>query len=423
MARIEPRVLDTCIADRAEAAFALLERLVEIPSTVGNEQEAQEVVAAQLERLGFQVERLSIAEAIAGDPHAGVPQGSYEGRYDLLAWRGSPGPVLQLNGHVDVVPAEEAELWSSPPFTPVRKDGWLHGRGAGDMKGGFAMAVLALDALAAAAPRLDPPLSFASVIEEECTGNGTLAALRSGPLPAAAIALEPSDLDLLLGGIGVLWAEIAVRGRPTVAEAAGCGVNPVDRTLGLVAALRELERELNDSVDDPVLAGVSHPYNLNLGVFRAGNWPSCVPSVARLGVRFGFPRGWSPATAEARLRETLTAAALRDPWLAEHPPEVRCTGFRAEGYALPADHPLAVAVANAHEQVNGSRPRPVTPASTSDARWYCNQFAVPALCYGPRARNIHDVDEAVELSSIVTGARALARLIAEWPLGGFDGQR
>ena len=423
MAGIDQVALDACIAERAEAAFAFLERLVAVPSVVGNEQEAQELVAAQLERLGFQVERLAIAEAIAGDPHAGVPQGSYEGRYDLLGWRGGAGPVLQLNGHVDVVPAEDPELWSSPPFAPARRDGWLRGRGAGDMKGGFAMAVLALDGLAAAAPQLDPPLSFASVIEEECTGNGTLAALHSGPLPAAAIALEPSDLDLLVGGIGILWAEIAVRGRAADSGTANGAVNPVDRALGLVVALRELERELNDSVDDPVLAGVAHPYNLNLGIFRAGCWPSSVPSVARLGVRFGFPRSWSLATAEARLRETVAAAALRDPWLAGHPPELRCTGFRAEGYALPADHPLAVAVADAHEQVNGSRPRAVALASTSDARYYCNQFAVPALCYGPRARNVHGVDEAVELASIVAGARALARLIAAWPAGGFDGKR
>jgi acetylornithine deacetylase len=87
------------------------------------------------------------------------------------------------------------------------------------------------------------------------------------------------------------------------------------------------------------------------------------------------------------------------------------------------DPPLAVAVADAHERVNGSRPRAVVLGSTSDARYYCNQFAVPALCYGPRARNIHGVDEAVELASIVAGARVLARLLAAWPLGGLDGRR
>jgi acetylornithine deacetylase len=54
--------------------------------------------------------------------------------------------ALLLNGHIDVVPAEAA-LWSSPPFQPVRRDGWLAGRGAGDMKGGFALGALALGAL------------------------------------------------------------------------------------------------------------------------------------------------------------------------------------------------------------------------------------------------------------------------------------
>jgi acetylornithine deacetylase len=39
---------------------------------------------------------------------------------------------------------------------------------------------------------------------------------------------------------------------------------------------------------------------------------------------------------------------------------------------------------------------------------------VPALCYGPRVRNMHGIDEAVELTSIVAGARTLARFMASW---------
>jgi len=34
--------------------------------------------------------------------------------------------------------------------------------------------------------------------------------------------------------------------------------------------------------------------------------------------------------------------------------------------------------------------------STTDARYYLNQFGVPAVAYGPRSRNIHGTDEAVE---------------------------
>lgn len=50
--------------------------------------------------------------------------------------------------------------------------------------------------------------------------------------------------------------------------------------------------------------------------------------------------------------------------------------------------------------------------STTDARIYVNQYGMPALAYGPRTRNIHGPGEAVELGSIVAGARTPARFLA-----------
>ena len=83
---------------------------------------------------------------------------------------------------------------------PSRRDGWLYGRGAGDMKCGFAMGVLALRALRAAGADGDlGPLTFVAAIEEECTGNGTLAAIEAGGLADAVVVLEPTDLNLLRG--------------------------------------------------------------------------------------------------------------------------------------------------------------------------------------------------------------------------------
>ncbi|RZI39130.1 M20/M25/M40 family metallo-hydrolase, partial [Herbaspirillum sp. HC18] len=40
------------------------------------------------------------------------------------------GKSLILQGHCDVVPAGPLELWDSPPFSPVIKDGKMFGRGA-----------------------------------------------------------------------------------------------------------------------------------------------------------------------------------------------------------------------------------------------------------------------------------------------------
>jgi acetylornithine deacetylase len=401
--------VDAAITDGAETAFSFLERLVAAPSVVGHEQEAQDIVAAELARLGFEVSRLDVPEQTAAAAPGGVAQAPYAGRGNVLG-RINPGrsPSLLLNGHVDVVPAE-AELWTSDPYTPVRADGWLTGRGAGDMKGGFAMGLLAVAALREVRPAaLAGELSFLSVIEEECTGNGTLAAGNAGVLGDAVVVLEPTDLSLLLGGVGVLWIEIEIAGVPAHAESADRAVNPVHCVPAILRALAEFENEIN-AIGDPPFGQVARAYNVNVGTVTAGDWASSVPGRARLRVRVGFPRHWTPDEAFDRAR----AAVLKtdDPWLAEHPPTVRPVGFRAEGYLLDDDHPLARAMARAHEAAHGTAPPRGVLGATTDARFYLNQFARPALCYGPASRHIHAIDEGVELASIVAGARTLARFI------------
>jgi len=406
--------VDAAIEERAEAAFAFLERLVAAPSTVGAERAAQDVVAAELAGLGFTVSELPVPDRTAATAPGGVAQCSYAGRPNVLG-RINPGgsPSLLLNGHVDVVPAEAA-LWSSDPFAPARSDGWLAGRGAGDMKGGFALGALAVAALRAAMPEaLRGELSFLSVIEEECTGNGTLAAGNAGVLGDAVIVLEPTDLDLLLGGIGVLWVEIEIAGVAAHAESADRAQNPVRSLPAILAALAAFEDEIN-AVPDPAFGDIARPYNVSVGTVTAGNWPSSVPGRALLRVRVGFPGAWRPDEAFERVGAAVAAAGAADPWLAASPPAIRPVGLRAEGHLLPADHWLADAMAAAHLAATGAAPRRAPLGATTDARFYLNQFGVPALAYGPRARNIHANDEAVELASIVTGAKALARFIAEF---------
>jgi acetylornithine deacetylase len=405
--------LDAEIDARAEDAFSFLERLVAAPSTVGREHEAQEVVEQELKRLGLEVERLPIPEGIREDPLAGVPQSSYLGRGDLVGRLvADRSPSLLVNGHIDVVPAGQPDLWTSPPFEPRRDGDRLYGRGAGDMKGGFAMATLALDALLAVAPdAIAGSLTFLSVIEEECTGNGTLAAARAGVLADAVILPEPTGLDMLLAGVGILWLDMVLDGKSAHAESADRAVNPVDLALMVVDALRELEREMNAEIE-PSMYGVEHPYNINIGTLTAGDWRSSVPAQATLGLRIGHPTSWSAADAISRVSDAIDA--IENAWLRDHPPTLRPAGFRAKGYAMPADAPLARWLADAHGAAHGDAPAGVAMASTTDARLYLNDFDVPALCYGPVAHDIHGIDESVELSSIVAGARTLARFIANW---------
>ena len=410
--------VDAAIEAQAEAAFVFLEELIAEPSTVGAERGAQQIVGAELATLGFDVAEFDVPAETAASAPGGVAQCSYSGRPNVLGQinRGS-SPSLLLNGHVDVVPAE-AELWSSDPFRPVRSGGWLTGRGAGDMKGGFALGLLAVAGLRRAMPdAIAGELGFLSVIEEECTGNGTLAACNAGVLGDAVVVLEPTDLDLLLGGVGVLWIEIEIAGVPAHAEAADRAQNPVHSLPAILRALSSFEDSLNDADRDPAFATVARPYNVNVGTVVAGDWASSVPGRARMGVRVGFPRAWSPDEALKQVSAAVLEASADDPWLAASPPVIRPTGFRAEGHLLPADHWLADAMARAHLSATGKTARRAPIGATTDARFYLNQLGAPALAYGPRARNIHAIDEAVELASIVTGAKTLARFIAAYYAG------
>jgi acetylornithine deacetylase len=49
-----------------------------------------------------------------------------------------------------------------------------------------------------------------------------------------------------------------------------------------------------------------------------------------------------------------------------------------------------------------------------DARVFALYAGIPALVYGPRSRNIHGFDEAVELESVRRTTLAIALFVADW---------
>ena len=219
------------------------------------------------------------------------------------------------------------------------------------------------------------PFAFLSVIEEECTGNGTLASVLDGVSGRAVILPEPSDLGLLLSGVGVLWVDIEVRGAGGHAHVADRLETPVHALMRLISALDDLGHQSSHDYPDQQLTGVDQPYTVNIGRVECGDWRSSVASAGRLGVRVGFPRGWTADDALALVNGCVEKAmvGLGGDLLVT----TEATGFRAEGYAINPDHELVRLVSACHEDahgaplerlVSGARLTPVTTSTSSGRR-------------------------------------------------------
>jgi acetylornithine deacetylase len=398
--RIE-RVQQT-IAERLPAALDFLKELIRVPSALGAEEQAQALVESWLRDLGFDVASVwpdprELSE-VAG---SGIPLIPYDGRRVLVATiPGTGAETLVLNGHVDVVTHEPAEDWAHPPFEPTEEGGRIYGRGAADMKGGIAAMLLALKAAAEFGP-LPSTVVYQSVIEEECTGNGTLAAMLATPSHAGALIAEPTGGAVNVVGAGVIWARISLASRAGHSQDAGGRRSLVEEMYEVVRALRGLEEVLNRE-PDPELASLAAPYILNLGSLQVGTpWPSISPARAELDVRLGFPIGMAPEEAQARLREAVAEAAPSA--------DVGFRGFRARGYAFDAANPVAALVAACHEEVHGTRPRFEAYRATTDLRYFQPPLGgAAAACYGPLGGGLHGPDEWVDTASIGDVATVLA---------------
>ncbi len=390
----------------------------------GNEQSAQRFVDTELRGRGYATDLWEIdLDQISGLPGFSPVIGNYDEALNLVAThRGNSkkGRSLILNGHIDVVPVGPLDMWRHPPFEPYIEDGWMFGRGAGDMKAGLAANLFALDALRAAGLMPASDVFIQSVVEEECTGNGALACLQRGYRADAALIPEPFNEKLVAAQIGVIWLQVHLRGIPVHVLEAGSGASAIEAVLPLIAALKELEKSWNaDELKHSLYEHVEHPLNLNIGRIEGGDWPSSVASWCCFDVRMAIYPGQDIDTARAEIESCVYEAANGDSFLRKNPPRIVCHGFLAEGYAL-AEHDkpearLAVkTLGQAHQQVTGNELQSFPVTATTDARFFGLYADTPALVYGPEARAIHGFNECVNLESMRRGTQSIALFIGQW---------
>ena len=405
--------LFAAIDTRQDELIALVEDLVRFPSTLGNERPAQQYVADYLAASGLKTELWELDDAIKQQPNAGESGVPFAGRPNVSAYRegAGGGKSLILNGHIDVVSAEPVELWETDPYQPTRDGNRLYGRGAWDMKSGVAMNLFLARLLSELDIPLKGSLTIQSVIEEECTGNGALAAALRDRADAALIT-ESTGQTWTYTHVGVMWFKIAITGKTWHAMQAWAGVNAIEKAVPIIAALKQLDVELNQEVH-PLFTGIEHPINLNIGVISGGDWPSTVPGHCELGCRVSFYPGVTVAEMRSRIEATIAAVAATDTWLAEHPPVVSYYGFGSEGSTVALDHPLSLGIARWHETITGAPIDYRASTGINDARYF-NLNGMPCGCYGARGANAHGANEWLDVSSLPPTMKVIAGTVIDW---------
>ena len=290
----QQKILDAVDAG-FDAQLATTRDFVAIPSTRGAEGPCQDMIGDLLRQRGYEVDDWHIDVEDLKDLRGFGPIEHDFSRARTVVGTYRPannaGKSLILQGHCDVVPAGPLDMWETPPFSPVIKDGKMYGRGACDMKSGTIAALYALDAIKAAGLRPTARIHFQSVIEEESTGVGALSTLQRGYRADACFIPEPTSETMVRSQVGVIWFRLKVRGLPVHVAEAGSGANAIMAAYHLIHSLQKLEEAWNarakaDRHFKAVAASAQfqprHHQGRRLGLQRAGlvrrRLPDCDPA-------------------------------------------------------------------------------------------------------------------------------------------------
>lgn len=408
------------VDDGFEDQIAFTETLSRYPSLRGQEHTAQDFLYRELQARGYAMDRWAIdVDDIAHHPGFSPVEVDYTNAINVVGTMRPNGPEtgrsLILNGHIDVVPTGPEDMWTSPPFVPRRDGDWLYGRGVADMKAGLVANIFAVDALKRLGYRPAATLYQQSVVEEECTGNGALAALLRGYNADAAIIPEPEDDMLVRANVGVLWFRVRVQGLPVHVREAGTGANAIEAAYALIRGLRDLEADWNTRKGEHrYFEDVDHPINFNVGKIQGGDWASTVPAWCEFECRIAIYPGTRAQDAAQEIETHLRRVSDGIPFLANNPPKVDFHGFFAEGYVLEEGSEAETALARAHLSSYDKPLQSFVTPGYLDGRVFVIYGQTPCLVYGPYSEGIHGFDERVRLSSVKRVTGTIALFIADW---------
>ena len=352
----------------------LAQQLIQRPSVTPLDEGCQELIAKRLTAIGFNVETLQ-----------------FEDVTNLWATLGSSGPLFVFAGHTDVVPTGPENSWLYPPFSATVADGFLHGRGAADMKGSIAAMVTAVERFLAVS-ELNARIGFLITSDEEGIAvNGTQKVIkelgdRNIKIDYCLVG-EPSSSEQLgdtvkIGRRGSLGAKLVITGTQGHVAYPQLAINPIHKVLPVLAHLTDITWDEGNASFPATSFQIS---NINAGTGAT----NVIPGQIEVVFNFRFSTELDADTIKSRVTQLLDEAELNYQldWKLWGNPFLTDAGKLVE------------AVSESIQQNCGYSTERSTAGGTSDGRFIAPTGA-EVVELGPCNATIHQVDEKITVAEL-----------------------
>jgi len=291
--------------------------------------------------------------------------------------------VIAFDGHLDTVEVGNAANWSFDPFCGDIRDGYVHGRGSADQKGGVASMVTAGRILKELGLDRDLTVYFVgSVIEEDCDGLCWKYIIEEdGIRPEVVVCSEPTDGGLYRGQRGRMEIEVIFRGVSCHGSAPERGKNAIYLASRACLAVEKLNERL--PTDDFLGKG-----SVTVTEFVSGSPSLCaVADYARIHLDRRLTWGETKESAMAEVEEIVKGenAVVVVPNFEE-------TAYTGRRYGMgkyyptwkwPEDHTAVQGAARAYQALFGELPRIGKWTFSTNAVTISGMYGIPAIGFGP----------------------------------------
>ncbi|MCD4734823.1 MAG: YgeY family selenium metabolism-linked hydrolase [Bacteroidales bacterium] len=372
-----------------------LSGLVKIKSLSAQEEAVQKELMKQMNEAGFDEVRM-------------------DGLGNVIGRIGNGKRILALDGHMDTVDVGNLKNWDFDPFSGEIKDGYVHGRGSVDQKGGPAAFITAGRILKESGFDKDMTIYFVgSVMEEDCDGLCWKYIIEEdGIRPDFVISTEPTNLNIYRGQRGRMEIHVSFRGVSSHGSVPERGENAIYMASRAALEIEKLNERLK--VDDFLGKG-----SVTISEFVSGSPSLCaVADFARLHLDRRLTWGETKESAINEIKE------LVDPEVSS----VSVLDYKQKAFTgleygmekfyptwkMPEDHPIVLTGLKAFEALYGKKPQVDKWTFSTNGVTINGLYGIPTIGFGPGNEILaHAPNEKVPVNDLVVASAFYAAFAFE----------